>query len=337
MKNNKAVVANRNLYNYVCNKSWRRFRGQAYEEYREKWHRYPEEQILSSFPLHLDLDVTNACNLKCTMCARTLMIEKGSMAGVGFMDFDFYKSLIDQGKTSGLASVKLNFQGEPLLHPKIADMVSYAKQSGIVDIMINTNGTLMTAFMAESLLDAGIDNVFFSFDSADKEKYERIRVGADYDRVVNNIATFVDMKNRKEKRNVQVGVNAVLLERDDNEIDALISQWSQIADTITWGWDHHSALKKNYDKSKDLDQNPNSCFCCSQLWQRLIVNWDGQCVPCCLDVERDLVVGDARQSSLQDIWLKSPLYKMLREKHSSMRYRDIARCKRCSFALLGES
>ena len=308
----------------------------VYFEYRQKWHEYPEKQYLSQFPLHLDLDVTNACNLKCKMCARSIMIEKGNMPNVGFMDLDFVKDLIDEGASQGLASIKFSFQGEPLLHPKIVEMVAYAKKAGIIDTMLNTNGTMLTPEMSEALLDAGLDNIFFSIDSAYKENYEAIRLGANYESVVENILAFVNLKEKKEKHSTQIGINMVVIKENKGEVDTLIKQWSNTVDTINWGMDHHFVLKNKPTKTTNVETKPNN-LCCAQLWQRLIVNWDGECLPCCLDVERELVVGNAHSSSLQEIWLNSPLYKKLREAHSSGRYWDINRCARCSFAILQES
>lgn len=336
LKSKETVIANRGLHSHKCKKKWQQLRSHVYHEYRRNWHEYPEKQYLSPFPLHLDLDVTNACNLRCKMCARTIMIEKGNMPDIGFMDFDFVKHLIDEGASEGLASIKFSFQGEPLLHPKIVEIVTYAKKAGIIDTMINTNGMLLTSEMSKALLDGGLDNIFFSIDSAYKEIYETIRPGADYDKVVENILTFIRLRNLKEKNAVQVGVNMVVMEENKDEVDTFISQWSNIADTVNWGLDHHYVLKEKPEKTKSIKTEHDN-FCCSQLWQRLIVNWDGECLPCCLDVERELVVGNAHNNSLQQIWLHSPLYKLLREKHKSGNYQDIKRCKHCSFVLLKDT
>jgi radical SAM protein with 4Fe4S-binding SPASM domain len=330
---NEVVIANRGLHSNKCKKKWQQLRSPAYFEYRQKWHEYPEKQYLSPFPLHLDLDITNACNLRCKMCARTIMIEKGNTPDIGFMDFDFVKHLIDEGASQGLASIKFSFQGEPLLHPKIVEIVTYAKKAGIIDTMFNTNGMLLTTEMSEALLDAGLDNIFFSIDSAYKENYEAIRVGANYDKVIENILNFIRLRKVKEKHAVQIGVNMVVMEENKDEVDDFIKQWSNIVDTVNWGLDHHFVLKEKPEIINDIKTEPDN-FCCSQLWQRLIVNWDGECLPCCLDVERDLLVGNTHNNSLQQIWLHSKLYKLLREKHKSGNYQDIKRCKHCAFALL---
>lgn len=329
------IIANRGLSNHACNEDWRQLRSDAYHEYRHNWHYCPDNHHLLDFPLHLDLDITNACNLKCKMCARTIMIEKGNMQDVGFMKLDFIKGLIDQGADNGLASIKFSFQGEPLLHPEIVEMVAYAKQKDIIDTMFNTNAMLLTEDKSAALLDAGIDNIFFSIDSVFKEHHEAIRPGADYDMIVENIETFLRLKDDKKKHNVQVGVNMVVMEENEDEIDMFVDKWSQVVNTVNWGLDHHFILTKEHEKADGSYKTPNN-FCCSQLWQRLIVTWEGQCLPCCLDVERKLVVGNAHTTPLQKIWLESPLYRQLRGKHSTGKFGEIERCSGCSFAILSE-
>ena len=44
------------------------------------------------------------------------------------IDWDIYKAIIDQGREHGLPSIKLSIRGEPLLHPRIIEMVEYAKK-----------------------------------------------------------------------------------------------------------------------------------------------------------------------------------------------------------------
>ncbi|MCG8688391.1 MAG: hypothetical protein MI892_26200, partial [Desulfobacterales bacterium] len=69
---------------------WELARGKEYQEYRKKWEDYPKEQIEPDAPLHLDIETTNLCNLKCSMCMRTSLSKKGLLR-IGSMEFDFYK------------------------------------------------------------------------------------------------------------------------------------------------------------------------------------------------------------------------------------------------------
>lgn len=54
----------------------------------------------------------------------------GGKYRLGFIDYDFYKNIIDQAAEMGVCAVKLNWLGEPTMHKNLVDMVRYAKRKG---------------------------------------------------------------------------------------------------------------------------------------------------------------------------------------------------------------
>lgn len=138
--------------------------GQDYFIYRKRWQEYPQKKIIADFPLHLDIETTNNCNLRCPMCGRNWMEEK-----IGYLDWELFKKIIDEGIKYHLPSIKLNYRREPLLHPDLSKMVKYAKEKGILEVQSNTNGLLLNDQKAEELIEAGLDRIIFSFDGATKK------------------------------------------------------------------------------------------------------------------------------------------------------------------------
>jgi len=122
--------------------------------YRLNWYAVEKFHYITNFPVHIDFETTNFCNLKCTMCPHSL---DGGFGEQGIMDFDIFKKVIDEGAGEGLKSIKLNIRGEPLLHPRLADMVRYAKTKGIIEVMFNTNGLLLDKAKTKALIEAGED------------------------------------------------------------------------------------------------------------------------------------------------------------------------------------
>ncbi|MBI5553658.1 MAG: SPASM domain-containing protein [Candidatus Diapherotrites archaeon] len=100
-------------------------------------------------PTALQVEVTTACNLKCTMCEHTYMQNVGGNLGIG----------------------------EALLNRSFLEMVEYAKQKGIY-AWFSDNMTLLTEEIANRVLDAGVDLIVLSLDGATPETFEKIRVGA---------------------------------------------------------------------------------------------------------------------------------------------------------------
>ena len=63
--------------------------------------------------------------------------------------------LIDQASKLNVPSMKFNWRGEPLLNPKLPEIIDYAKQKGVLETMINTNATKLDKKMSEKIIKSG--------------------------------------------------------------------------------------------------------------------------------------------------------------------------------------
>lgn len=303
---------------------WEKARGLEYWEYRKKWEERPKKMDHGGFPVHLDIETTNACNLRCPMCPRTVL-ELEKTGKVGYMDFELFKRLIDQGAENGLCSVKLNYLGEPLVHPDVVKQVRYAKEKGVIEVMFNTNAVTLTKEMSRELLEAGLDSIFFSFDSPYPEKYNKIRVGADFHRVVKNIKKFVELRDKLGYKHVLTRASMVVMEnlKEEKEEYEKFAFDELGVDFVMYGeLVDYTAPKEGYPKY----HNPN--FVCAEPFHRMFIMWDGIVTPCCEDNERKHILGDAKKEKLKDIW-HNERYKKLREAHKAGRYYDIGICRKC--------
>jgi MoaA/NifB/PqqE/SkfB family radical SAM enzyme len=111
---------------------------------------------------------------------------------MGFMDFGFTKisSISVEGSVKALTMAS---RGEPLLHNDFGKMLDYAKGK-FFELKVNTNAMLLDEDMAHKLLASGVNDLVFSIDSADKAQYEKIRVGAKFDTVLENIKNFNNIR-----------------------------------------------------------------------------------------------------------------------------------------------
>jgi organic radical activating enzyme len=139
-------------------------------------------------PVRLWIESTSRCNLRCGYCPNK-DIEK---ADHGFMDLDLFKSIIDQVADHAY-DVNLFHRGEPTMHPRLPEMVAYARQKGLYT-RIHTNITLLSEKKARALLDAGLDYMSCSFDGYTKEMYEKNRVGAKFDWALDHLRRFLELK-----------------------------------------------------------------------------------------------------------------------------------------------
>ena len=117
--------------------------------HRLKWNLAPRFHHVLDFPDHVDIEATNACQLKCPMC-----FTRVTGPPKGFIDFDLFTRLTDEMAARGAFSLRLSWRGEALLHPRIVDMVAYAKQKGLGSVSFLTNGALLTPDMSLELTRA---------------------------------------------------------------------------------------------------------------------------------------------------------------------------------------
>ena len=101
--------------------------------------------------------------------------------------------LIDQASKLGIPSMKFNWRGEPLLNPKLPQIIT-TKKKGILETIINTNATKLDVKTSEEIIKSGLDIMIYSFDGGTKETYEKMRPGRfgknNFDDIYKNILNF---------------------------------------------------------------------------------------------------------------------------------------------------
>src|SRR3989344_5333310 len=133
--------------------------------------------------VEIGIEATNLCNLDCTMCPRSEMKRP-----VGQMSIATLKRIVSQVKPFA-ELVYLHGLGEPLLHPQLDQMIAYVHEAGI-KVGLSTNITLLTKKKSEMLIRAGLDYLILPMEGARAETYEKIRLGASFEKVLENINGF---------------------------------------------------------------------------------------------------------------------------------------------------
>lgn len=291
-----------------------------YFKYREEWNSRMFRNAPGDFPLHVDLESTNRCNLRCTMC----QIDFDNMKS-GDMDMSLYRRVIKECGANHLPSIKLNYRGEPTINRNLVEMVGLAKEAGILEVQFNTNGVALNEKLTNDLIEAGLDRVKFSIDGATPEIYEEIR-GTKYDRVVNNVKNMVRTRNEKGKVRPIIQVQMVYMQDNKDEVVKYVQLWQDIVNRI--GFSRYRSAERNLKDKRRVESEPTVTVPCSQLWQRLAVTFDGQILMCCGDHKALNPLGNADKISLKEIWY-SDLLKEYRNLHLKDRSREIAACSIC--------
>jgi radical SAM protein with 4Fe4S-binding SPASM domain len=288
----------------------------VYQEYRRKWKEWPEKFESGTFPLHLDIEPTNACNLRCPFCATT-----HNAYNKGFMKEDVWKKILDEAGENHLYSLKFTYRGEPLLHKDLPKMVKYAKDAGVMDVYFNTNAVLLNDRLIKELLDAGLDRISVSFEGFEKETYEKYRVGSDFSRVVGNVERLKKIRDDAGSKKPLVRVQSVLVPELQGKEQEYADFWSTRSDEVA------------YLDMKNEENNPDHRgitydWACSMLWQRMTITWDGNILPCVHDIYEWMKFGNIHDMTIKEAWMSNQ-EKTYRDFHQHGNAHKIPACDRC--------
>ncbi len=161
-------------------------------------------------PIHVQLEPTNACNQRCRMCTRDLIIKKSS-----FLKEQGFKKVLGEIKPR---KMNLSGLGEPFLHPRIFDFITEARKAG-VGITLATNFTCLKG-KVDRLIESGINEVKVSLDANNPGTYMEIRRGeGTRERVVD---TLLELKERKRSMGARLPVVRLNYALQSANIDELV-------------------------------------------------------------------------------------------------------------------
>ncbi|MGC2062327.1 MAG: radical SAM protein, partial [Thermodesulfovibrionales bacterium] len=147
------------------------------------------EKVELSPPRTYFLELTNHCNLRCSMC-NFHSPEVLQRREKGFMQKDLAFRLLDEMAAFSPEKpwVALHGAGEPLLYKPLPEILTHGVSLGL-DIGFLTNAVLLNPQMSGKILDTGLSWVGFSIDGINRDTFNKYRCGADYDLVVGNVIT----------------------------------------------------------------------------------------------------------------------------------------------------
>ena len=171
-------------------------------------------------PLALAIESTNECNAKCVMCFRENHTREQMK-----IDFGLFEKIIQDAKKNKITVFQLSFYGESLLDPFLFKKIKYiSKHISVAWIQIVTNGSLLTEENSQKLLNLGISEIRVSIEGNNKDEYERIRRGLNYDLLVNNLAYLKSLRDTNKKYETQLVVTGLNLK--EYPLDELVNKRS---------------------------------------------------------------------------------------------------------------
>ncbi len=275
-----------------------------------------EKAFNLDFPDVVRIETTNACNAKCIICPHPSMSRP-----VKRIEDEMFYRIIDECSSHGCKEVHLHNFGEPLLDKRLEVFVTYAKNKGIKKVKIFSNGSILSEKRAVGLIEAGLDEIKISFDGANKEEFERIRVPLKFDAVIDNILTLVKLRDEAQS-SLKIKVNCCSTTDKSKTMDFL----KEKVDKFSFSKIHNWGGDDGDDISDSNIRKP-----CSRLWRTFTILADGYVSLCCLDYDGKEKLGNLnnKEESIKSIW-HNDRYKHVRILHGAARQNEIDLCKSCS-------
>ena len=253
-----------------------------------------QQKLPLDFPLALDIESTNLCNLECFFCPR-----KEAAKGEGLMEMDLFTRIVDECAERGpLSKIGLHKDGEPLAHPKIVDMVRYIRDRAAAKVVsFTSNGILMKPKRAQELIAAGLNDVSFSIDAVREDTYYESKGRRKYAVVEDNIRNFLAVRTD----DIRVTVKFIRMKENDGQEEEFVEKWRESGADEILITQYHDWSGSVRDSSL-VEIAGGNAFACENPWYAMAVNWDGKVSICCVDWDSQAVVGDANVESIGAIW-----------------------------------
>ena len=265
------------------------------------------------------LEITNCCNLSCAFCHKTAREPRSLTPG----EFEILTEKI-RGKTDLLF---FHLMGEPLLHPDLPAFILSAAQKGFRPAL-TTNATLL-ADRGEELLDTPLNRVSLSLHAPEANPaytdpgYLRESLSFGKKAAGKGIWVAYRLWNRGGlERN-----NPAIL---DELHRAYPGEWEKTRNGARMGEKTYLEMADRFEwPDRKAPEQSGEVFCYALRSQAGIL-CDGSVVPCCLDAEGTMVIGNLFDSSLEEI-LRSDRARRIYEGFTAHRAEEEL-CRRCGYA-----
>lgn len=161
--------------------------------------------------IRLYMDLTQSCNIHCIHCFRETLKPKPARITPTRL------AILERDLFPYVSLLALSETGESLYVRLLPQALAAAKRAGVPFIHIQSNGTHLSPEVSHMLLDEGLDALGISLDAATKETFEAIRVGAQWEKVIENIRGLVRQRQNGRKSSLRIAFNYAIMEQNAAE------------------------------------------------------------------------------------------------------------------------
>ncbi len=264
------------------------------------------------------IEITNCCNLHCSFCSPVTKQKK-------FMTQDEFEHILKEvSKVTKV--IYLHVKGEPLLHPKIIDFIKLAEKYNLT-VNLTTNGILFPK-LVDNLKDCkALHKINFSLHSEQNIPSYEENIFKNVEKLSPNTVVIYRLWTLKDNK---------LDEKSTKIVEKLKKYYKLSTETV-------EKLKKEknikisstiyVDKDNEFNwpklTNNKSCGYCYALKTQIAILSDGTVVPCCLDSDGIINLGNIYQESIEEIE-KKERYQKLKKSFQDRKPSELL-CQSCTF------
>ena len=255
---------------------------------------------VSPFPLIVDLELTNHCNLDCVFCQRRL-----SNAPKGCMSEAHWRLIVDECSIHGVP-IRISGWGEPLIHKEVVRFIEYASEQNVLT-KIYTNGLLLKPAVMDGLIAAGLGELQFSMQGLNAHQYGQNRRRGDYETLAANIRMAYE-RRALEGEGPFLSIVTSVLKRELEEGDApsFAEEWLQFVDKVAIDMTNLHFVGNDEDVQPMLDQHllESKHAPCVDIFLKIHIAWNGTLDICSQDAHHypEYGLGRIGEMSIQEAW-----------------------------------
>lgn len=264
---------------------------------REKY----EQTVVTEFPRkNLLIEVTNICNNKCIFCTNRKMTR-----AKGYIDYDLAIRILKECYDLGTREVGFYATGEPLLYPKLKELISYAKMLGYDYVYLTTNGLLATKPKIMELLEAGLDSIKFSINAINRLDYKFVHGVDAYDIVLQNLKDCKELQEIYRNKLFVSCITTRYTPYTQDDVDKVLGKYCDrvvLQPVKNQGGLLPKIVECLVEEDKVGQYTSSFAIPCSYVFNAVTISCEGYMTACCMDFQNYLAYADLNNCSVLEGW-----------------------------------
>jgi molybdenum cofactor biosynthesis enzyme MoaA len=259
------------------------------------------DPICASPPDHVQIQTITGCNANCIFCPNGKSQNRVPMGRP--MDWDLFRSVVDQCIELGVRRYSLYLMNEPMLDRELPERIVYisARIKKPQYVKFSSHGGLLTERMAKGLLDSGLKKLKISVQSLDREIYWKI-MRLPLGKTLRNIDRFLELKEKGGYKTPRLEIVMVDSIHNHDEIPGAQQYWGKRNIKFYIEPVENRADQENIRGTAIGAELLQAFSWCRRLTEMIYVLYDGRMIQCCADWEQRGIMGDLTKDGLRDIW-----------------------------------